>query len=82
MGQYLVRRLLQSIVVVLGVTLISFFSLHLAGDPTLLYVSERATTEQIELTRHNLGFDRRTRGQQSGRRLYRTAFPIWLEREW
>lgn len=58
MGQYLVRRLLQSIVVIFGVTLISFLSLHLAGDPTLLYVSERATAEQIELTRRNLGFDR------------------------
>ncbi|MFC1960675.1 ABC transporter permease [Chloroflexota bacterium] len=58
MGQYLVRRLLQSIIVIFGVTLISFFSLHLAGDPTYMYVSERATAEQIELTRHNLGFDR------------------------
>ena len=58
MGQYLVRRLLQSIVVIVGVTLISFFSLHLAGDPTLLYVSERATAEEIQQTRRNLGFDR------------------------
>jgi peptide/nickel transport system permease protein len=58
MGQYLIRRLLQSIIVIFGVTLISFFSLHLAGDPTLLYVSERATAEEIAQTRRNLGFDR------------------------
>jgi peptide/nickel transport system permease protein len=30
----------------------------MAGDPTYMYVSERATVEEIELTRHNLGFDR------------------------
>jgi peptide/nickel transport system permease protein len=58
MSKYLVRRLLQSIVVIFGVTLFSFLSLHLAGDPTLLYVNERATDEQIAETRHRLGFDR------------------------
>ena len=58
MSKYLVRRLLQSILVIFGVTLFSFLSLHLAGDPTLLYVNERATDEQIAETRHRLGFDR------------------------
>lgn len=58
MGKYLVRRLLQSLVVIFGVTVFSFLSLHLAGDPTLLYVNERATDEQIAETRHRLGFDR------------------------
>ncbi len=58
MQQYLVRRLLQSVLVVIGVTMVSFFSLHLAGDPTLMYVSERATKEEIEATRAKLGFDR------------------------
>lgn len=42
----------------LGVTLLSFISLHLAGDPTYLYVSERASNEEIERTRAVLGFDR------------------------
>ena len=58
MGQYFVRRLLQSIIVIFGVTLFSFLSLHLAGDPTLLYVSERATDEEKAQARHKLGFDR------------------------
>lgn len=58
MSKYLARRLLQSILVIFGVTLFSFLSLHLAGDPTLLYVNERATDEQIAETRHRLGFDR------------------------
>lgn len=58
MGQYLVRRLLQSLIVIFGVTLVTFFTLYLAGDPTYLYVSDRATDEEIETIRRNLGFDR------------------------
>jgi peptide/nickel transport system permease protein len=58
MGTYLFRRLLQSILVILGVTLLSFVTLHLAGDPTYLYVSERATEQEIIETRAKLGFDR------------------------
>ncbi len=58
MGTYIARRLLQSILVMLGVTLLSFLTLHLAGDPTYLYVSERASEEEIIQTRQLLGFDR------------------------
>ncbi|MBU6348742.1 MAG: ABC transporter permease [Chloroflexi bacterium] len=58
MTTYLVRRVLQTFVVILGVTLLSFFALFLAGDPTYLYVSERATTEEVAATRAKLGFDR------------------------
>lgn len=49
---------MQTAVVVFGVTLLSFLVLHLAGDPTNLYVSERATTEEFAATRAKLGFDR------------------------
>ncbi len=58
MTTYLVRRLLQTFVVIFGVTLLSFFTLHLAGDPTYLYVSERASQEEVAETRAKLGFDR------------------------
>jgi ABC-type dipeptide/oligopeptide/nickel transport system permease component len=58
MGTYVARRLLQSVVVVIGVTLISFIALQVGGDPTYLFVSERATTEEIAVVRHALGFDR------------------------
>lgn len=58
MISYLIRRFFQSLIVIFGVTLFSFFSLHLAGDPTLLYVNERASNEEIAKTRHKLGFDR------------------------
>ena len=58
MGVLVARRLLQSVVVILGVTLISFIALHAGGDPTYLFVSERATAEEIALVRQALGFDR------------------------
>ena len=58
MGAYLTRRLLQTILVIFGVTLLSFITLHLAGDPTYLYVSERASEEEVAETRAKLGFDR------------------------
>jgi peptide/nickel transport system permease protein len=58
MWTYILRRLLQSVVVIFGVTLISFTALQIGGDPTYLYVSERATEEEIEMVREALGFDR------------------------
>ncbi len=58
MGTYLVRRLLQTGIVMIGVTLLSFITLQLSGDPTYLYVSERATEQEVIETRQALGFDR------------------------
>ena len=58
MWTFLVRRLLQSIVVLIGVTLISFISLQIGGDPTFLFVSENASVEEIQRAREALGFDR------------------------
>jgi ABC-type dipeptide/oligopeptide/nickel transport system permease component len=58
MSRYIARRLLQSIIVIIGVTLLSFLTLHLAGDPTYLFVSERASAQEIEETRIKLGFDK------------------------
>lgn len=58
MFNYIIRRLLQTIIVILGVTLLAFASLHMSGDPTALFVNERASKEEIERVRHNLGFDR------------------------
>ncbi len=58
MWTFIARRLLQSIYVILGVTLLSFVALHMGGDPTYLYVSERASDAEIQLIREALGFDR------------------------
>ena len=51
------RRLLQSVGVITGVTMITFITLHLGGDPTYLYVSEHASEADISATRAKLGFD-------------------------
>ena len=58
MHKYIIRRLLLTVVVVLGVTLLTFLSIHLAGDPTFFYVSERASAEERQAARERLGFNR------------------------
>ncbi|WP_116133430.1 ABC transporter permease [Tropicimonas sp. IMCC34043] len=58
MWTYIARRLSQTVIVLLGVTLISFIGLHIGGDPTYLYVSDRATNEEIDQARERLGFDK------------------------
>ncbi|SDX64266.1 ABC transporter permease [Roseicitreum antarcticum] len=58
MWTFLARRLLQSIVVLIGVTLISFIALQMGGDPTYLFVSESASAEEIQRARVALGFDK------------------------
>src|SRR5215469_11252036 len=58
MANYIVRRLLQSLIVLWGVSLIVFFLLRLApSDPVTLILSETASPEQIAAARHELGFD-------------------------
>lgn len=58
MGAYLLRRLLQTVFVLFGVSLLSFGTLFLSGDPTMLMVPESWNTTQIEQFRHQMGFDR------------------------
>lgn len=58
MGAYIRRRLLQSIIVIWGVSLIVFVLLRLApGDPVSLLLSETATPEQIEEARERWGLN-------------------------
>jgi peptide/nickel transport system permease protein len=58
MGAYIRRRLVQSIIVVWGVTIIVFFLLRLApGDPVSMLLAETATPEQIAATRAKWGLD-------------------------
>jgi peptide/nickel transport system permease protein len=58
MGSYLVKRLLQTFIVIFGVSLISFGVTFATGDPAYLLVGPQATQEQIDTLRHELGFDR------------------------
>jgi peptide/nickel transport system permease protein len=58
LARYLINRLLQTIIVIFGVSLISFGVTCATGDPTFLMVGPTATAEQIATIRHNMGFDR------------------------
>src|SRR5919198_584433 len=58
MGQYIIRRLLQAVLVVLGVVTAVFFLLQLTGDPVRLMVGEGAAEEDVINIRHQLGLDR------------------------
>jgi ABC-type dipeptide/oligopeptide/nickel transport system permease component len=58
MGTYVIRRLLQSVLVLVGVTFLVYFILFQTGDPTFLSVSTDASQQEVERVRHLLGFDR------------------------
>ena len=57
--QYMSRRLLQAIPVLLGVSLVVFSMLHVVpGDPVLIMLQgSQATAEQVTVLRHQLGLD-------------------------
>jgi peptide/nickel transport system permease protein len=61
MLRYVIRRLLQSIVVVFGVSVVAFGMTFLTGDPTEVILGDRAdqmSIEDIEAFRARMGFDR------------------------
>ncbi|WP_089177058.1 ABC transporter permease [Bosea sp. AS-1] len=58
MSGFLLRRLGQALVTILGVVTLIFFVQRLTGDPTYLLVPETATQADIAALRHQLGFDR------------------------
>jgi len=57
MNTFLIRRFLQSLLVLLGVSAVVFFILHLTGDPTLLLLPPDATAEEITRFRQVMGFN-------------------------
>ena len=58
MTRYIIRRLLQSVFVVAGVSLLVFVILFQTGDPVILMASPDATREEVEQLRETLGFNR------------------------
>jgi ABC-type dipeptide/oligopeptide/nickel transport system permease component len=58
MGAFIVRRVLQSLPVFLGILIICFVLLKLAGDPVRVLVPEKAPEWQREKVRRQLGLDR------------------------
>jgi peptide/nickel transport system permease protein len=58
MSKYLIRRVAALIPVLLGISVLVFFLVHLIpGDPVQVMLGERATPEIIEQVRKDMGFD-------------------------
>src|SRR5262245_37310451 len=59
MARYIFRRILISLPVLLGITLITFFLLHASGDPMAVYSSNPSlTAEDLERLEKTYGFDK------------------------
>ena len=59
MARYIAKRILYMIPVLLGVTLLVFFIMHLApGNVAGMILGENATPEQIAALEHEMGLDR------------------------
>ena len=59
MGRYLVRRLVSTIPVILGVIFVIMLTVELIpGDPVALMLGQNAAPEQVEALRRYLGLDR------------------------
>lgn len=57
MGKYLLKRLGQSIIAILGITVVVFFILHLTGNPVELMVSPTTSKEEMEILSEEMGFN-------------------------
>jgi ABC-type dipeptide/oligopeptide/nickel transport system permease component len=58
MRRYIARQVVQLVVVVIGISILSFGILHVIGDPVLLLLPQNAGKEEFERYRHLLGLDR------------------------
>lgn len=59
MKRYILKRLVQALVVLIGVTLVTFILLNIIpGDPASLMMEKKADLDTIARIRHELGLDR------------------------
>ncbi len=57
MQRYVIRRVLHGIIVLFGVTLVTFFLVRLTGDPAAAILGSEATPEAIEKLHQEMGLD-------------------------
>ena len=55
---FVIRRMIQSLVVVLVMSLVVFVGVHVVGDPVHILISDDMTQQEIERFIHQLGLDR------------------------
>jgi peptide/nickel transport system permease protein len=58
MATYIISRLLQAIVVILGVLLLVFFIVNLTGDPIRIMLPPEANQDDVERLRVQMGLDK------------------------
>jgi len=59
MGRYMLRRLLISLPVLIGISVVTFgLAYVLPADPARMYAGPNATVETVNMIRHQLGLDR------------------------
>lgn len=58
MQRFLFKRLLRLVVVVFGVSLLTFGLVHMTGDPVLLMLPPEASPKEVEEFREVMGFNR------------------------
>ncbi len=57
MLRYIFKRLWHTVYVIVGISMISFFFVHLSGDPVMLMLPGDASDQEIEELREQLGFN-------------------------
>ncbi|MGG4498478.1 nickel ABC transporter permease [Brevibacillus reuszeri] len=59
MKQYILKRLLSGVIVLFGLSVFTFMLIHfIPGDPVRIMLGQRATVEQIEALREELGLNK------------------------
>ncbi len=57
MKRYILKRIGQALITIIGISMIVFFLTHLTGDPVALMAPQSATLEDLEKIRVEYGFD-------------------------
>lgn len=57
MKKYLGKRIIQAFIAIIGITLVVFLVLHVAGDSVTLMLPPNASFEEIEALKEKLGYD-------------------------
>jgi peptide/nickel transport system permease protein len=58
MTRYILIRIMQSFIALIGIGVMVFFLVRLSGDPTKLLVTPSSSLGQVEQIKHRLGLDR------------------------